>query len=206
MSTGNPFAANRSIGPTARPPASCDSTIRPQPAETLGYSGWDVHSYTSALKERMSDGGDVTEETLRVLTQPVERGSLLDALGLVQEELARTDTTMMTRNNAVRATVRKMLDRMIAGDGDYIDGELVARRDPVSAGGVGDARPAGLRSVFVGSVLVWCSALMVKQKDLWPLFFEIMVDVGQTCVQGDSHRLLGLGLTVLDDISNPKTT
>jgi hypothetical protein len=162
------------------------------------YKGWDVHQYTRDCQElwaRMR-AKDVAEDLSKLqlaealsdeppaslvkqLKQPMQPETIDALLASIQQLSAQLHPQPHTL--AHLAALEKMRQRCLPERGGYEDGSL--------------------QNLNVIRLLeaVWTAVCAQKDAGTEKLFFETLDDIGMTCPEGDSHRLLML-LSSLKDL------
>jgi hypothetical protein len=133
------------------------------------YRGWDVHQYSPYLRDRLAELG-------RDFSKSPDDGEFQAVCSEISQLL---DTTTEpppddAQLSAARLALAKMRNRAAAGN--YVDPDL------------GGAQ--------VGAILVETWRKVQQADDVKAVFIETLADIGDTCVQGDSHRLLLLWLAL----------
>ena len=163
------------------------------------YKGWDVHQYTRDCQElwvRMR-AKDVAEDLSRL--QLAEALSAEPATSLVKQlKLPMPPETI----DALLAGIRQLSAQLFPADHERrphwaalakMRGRCLPER-----GGYEDGSLQGLNVIRLLEA-VWAAVCEQKDAGTEKLFFETLDDIGMTCPEGDSHRLLML-LSSLKDL------
>lgn len=124
------------------------------------YKGWDVHAYTPEIRQWFQQ---------YLLPRLHDNGVFLTEWMQLMKELRAVYQNVP----AVHMALNKMQKRYSVQVRGYFDGDL---------------GPGG----NVASILkyTWQKVKSMKEPSIVRLFGEILIDIGSTCVQGDSHRLV----------------
>lgn len=137
------------------------------PRQSAIYKGWDVHSYTPESVAFLKALEETSPDVHTFLHRPVPP-RLLKKL-----ESAWPDTLV--------GVLRKWHERS-----DTVAPDALYYKDPDLDG-----------------INIWALALLTLEAStansatLEPLFWEMVTDAGTTCIQGDSHRLLMLYISLV---------
>jgi hypothetical protein len=126
------------------------------------YRGWDVHAHTSDIRMMLHEWGRIYPGGQKILQESLPKDYIDDA---IVNPIVRLDPSL-----------RPVLQKM-------------ARRSQQTGGRVFYA-DADLDGINIWSVLSLCVLLIRDYPDLEGLMIEMLRDAAQTCIQGDSHRLL----------------
>lgn len=150
------------------------------------YKGWDVHSYTSDIRGVLPG---LLEEIGRVVDYPWSCKNefpdrrFIGCCVYAERLLAHCQKYhLYPRGAEVNQCIAKFRTYWSSTDGGWKDADL------------NDVNVAWL---FTCAAALSCTA--DKEDELDELFLDTLADIGGTCIQGDSHRLLCFLAAVLGD-------
>lgn len=129
---------------------------------TANYRGWDVHAYTSDMMVALRDWGQVFPGGRKILDESLPASYVEEN---VIDFIAERDPSLKPVLEKMARRSQKQGTRVFYGDPD-------------------------LGNINIWSVLSLCVVLVKELPDLEELLLEMLRDTAQTCIQGDSHRLL----------------
>lgn len=130
------------------------------------YRGWDVHSYTQDVKARL---GEIREVLCKKYHPPWSCRTPFN------DDLFYKCLDWCSRNlerSKVDSCLSKFKNYWLQTDGGWVDRDL-----------------ENVNVAWLFTCSVHCCATL-KDDSVCRLFQETLEDIGTTCVQGDSHRLL----------------
>lgn len=129
---------------------------------TESYRGWDVHAHTMDMRAALRDWGRTFPGGRKIMDET-----------LPAEYIEKSVIDFIVERDA---TLKPVLQKMV-GRTQKVNGR-VYYPDP------------DLGNINIWSVLSLCVVLVKELPDLEALMLEMLRDAAQTCIQGDSHRLL----------------
>lgn len=128
----------------------------------VGYRGWDVHAYTPALMQRIQEWRDANPVEAITWSRPMPQQTAL-ALG----------DWYVEADPAAAPVFRKMASRTSLTESGWFYGD------------------ADLGGINIWALYATARRIAIRPDNaMGELLAELVRDAAQTCIQGDSHRIL----------------